>query len=52
MAFTKNVGRGEGILRVVPGIILILFGFFLSGFWRPLSIVIGGFLVVTAIVGY
>ena len=52
MAITKNVGRDEGILRAVIGIALILFGLFLTGFWRPLSIIVGGLLAVTAIVGY
>jgi predicted phage tail protein len=48
----KNVGRGEGILRVVLGIILIVSGFFLSGFWMLLSVVVGGILTLTAIIGY
>lgn len=52
MAVTKNVARGEGTLRAVLGVILILLGFFLPGFWKPLSIVVGGLLVLTAIVGY
>ena len=52
MAITKNVARREGILRIILGFILILLGFFLAGFWKPLSIVVGGFLVLTAIVGY
>jgi predicted phage tail protein len=52
MAVTKNVQRGEGILRIVIGAFLIVFGFFLAGFWRPLSIVAGGLLALTAIVGY
>ena len=52
MAITKNVARGEGILRVILGLILILFGIFLAGFWKPLSIVVGGSLVLTVIVGY
>ncbi len=52
MAITKNVARGEGVFRIVLGVILILSGFFLTGFWMPLSIVIGGLFVLTAIVGY
>ena len=52
MAITKNVGRGEGILRVILGVILIILGFFLAGFWKPLSIVVGVLLVLTAIVGH
>ncbi len=52
MAITKNVVRGERILRAIIGVILILFGFFLAGFWKPLSIVVGGLLALTAIVGH
>jgi predicted phage tail protein len=52
MAVTKNVERSEGILRVVIGAFLIVFGFFLTGFWKPLSVVVGGLLVLTAVVGY
>lgn len=52
MVITKNVVSGERILRVILGVMLILFGFFLAGFWKPLSIVVGGLLVLTAIVGY
>ena len=52
MVITNNVARGERILRVIIGLMLILFGFFLTGFWKPVSIVVGGLLVLTAIVGY
>ena len=52
MAVTKNVGRDEGNLRAVLGVILTLLGFFLPGFWKPLFIVAGGLLVLTAIVGH
>jgi predicted phage tail protein len=52
MVITKNVARGEGIFRIVLGIMLILSGFFPGGFWMLLSIVIGGLLVLTGIVGY
>ncbi len=52
MVITNNVVRGERILRVILGVMLILFGFFLAGFWKLLSIVVGGLLVLTAIVGY
>ncbi len=52
MTVTKNVARREGIIRAVLGVILTLLGFFLGEFWKPLSIVVGGLLVLTAIVGY
>ena len=46
MAITKN--QGEKL--VILGAILIPFGFVLTGFWKPLSIVIGVLLVVAALV--
>ena len=52
MAIAKNVAKSEGIVRIVVGVILIVWGFFLSGFWQPLSIVVGAFLLITAFVGY
>ena len=52
MAVTRNMERGEGILRVIIGAILFVLGFFLTGFWKPISIVVGGLLVLTAVVGY
>ena len=52
MAITRNVERGEGILRVVIGAILIVVGLFLTGFWKPLCVVVGGLFMLTAIVGY
>ena len=52
MAVTRNVKRGEGILRVIIGAVLFVLGFFLTGFWKPLSVVVGGLLVLTAVVGY
>lgn len=52
MAITRNVGRGEGTLRVILGAILVILGFFLAGFLKPLSIIVGGVVILTAIVGY
>jgi hypothetical protein len=52
MAITRNVGRGEGILRVILGVILVIVGFFLAGFLKPLSIIVGGIVILTAIVGH
>jgi len=52
MAITRNVGRGEGILRVILGVILVILGLFLAGFLKPLSIIVGGVVILTAIVGY
>ncbi len=52
MAITRNVGRGEGIVRVILGVILIILGFFLTGFLKPISIIVGGIVILTAIVGH
>lgn len=52
MAITRNVKRGEGILRVILGVMLVILGFFLAGFLQPLSIIVGGILILTAIIGY
>jgi len=48
----KNVASGEKIVRIILGIILVVWGFFLSGFWRPASIVVGVLFLLTAFVGY
>ena len=52
MAFMKNVAQGEKVVRIILGIILVVWGFFLTGLWRPASIVIGVLLLLTALVGY
>jgi hypothetical protein len=52
MAIMRNVGKGEGILRGIGGGILILLGYLLPGFWKPLCIVVGALFVLTAFVGY
>lgn len=52
MAISKNVAGVERIIRIILGIILILWGFALSGFWRPASMVVGVLLLLTAFIGY
>lgn len=52
MAITKNVGKVEQIVRIIIGVVLILLGFALTGFWGPASIIVGALLVLTAVVGY
>jgi hypothetical protein len=52
MANAKNVGREERIVRAILGAILVASGFFLAGLWKPLSIGVGCFLLVTAFVQY
>lgn len=52
MAIAKNVGKGEQIVRIIIGVMLIILGFVLTGFWGPASIVVGALVVLTALVGY
>ena len=52
MAISKNVAKVERVIRIILGIILILCGFSLSGFWRPASIVVGVLLLLTAFIAY
>jgi hypothetical protein len=52
MAISKNVGKGERVARIILGAILIPAGFSLAGLWKPLSIVLGAFLILTSFVGY
>ncbi len=48
----KNVGKGEGIFRLIIGIILIIFAFFISGVFRWILGLIGVVVILTAIFGY
>jgi predicted phage tail protein len=48
----KNVGKGEGIFRLIIGVILIILAFFISGVFRWISGLIGVVLILTAIFGY
>ncbi len=52
MAIIKNIAKVEKLVRIISGIILIPLGFVLTGFWKPVSIAVGAWLVVTAFVGY
>ncbi len=52
MAINKNVAKVERVIRIILGIILIFWGFSLTGFWRPASIVVGVLLLATAFIGY
>jgi hypothetical protein len=52
MAIAKNVAKGEGIGRIILGVLLIVWGFSVSGFWQPVFIVVGASLLITAFVGY
>jgi len=52
MGIAKNVAGVERIGRIVLGIFLIPFGFFLPSFWKYLFIVAGASFILTAFVGY
>jgi predicted phage tail protein len=48
----KNVGKGEGIFRLIIGVILIILAFFISGVFRWILGLIGVVVILTAIFGY
>jgi hypothetical protein len=52
MAEAKNLAQNERIIRVSLGVVLIVVGFLLPGFWKPLSLVLGLCLLYTAFVAY
>jgi hypothetical protein len=52
MAIVKNVARGERSVRFILGVILIGLGFFLTGFWKPLFVIVGICFMITGFVGY
>ncbi len=52
MVIAPNVSKVEKGVRVILGAVLIAFGFFLTGYWRPISIGLGSFFLFTAWVGY
>jgi ABC-type sugar transport system permease subunit len=48
----KNVEKGEGIFRLIVGIVLIISAFFISGVFRWILGPIGLVVILTAIFGY
>jgi hypothetical protein len=52
MDIRKNVGKGEGPIRIIVGSVLIPFGFFLKGLWKPVFILVGLSLILTPFIGY
>jgi predicted phage tail protein len=48
----KNVGKEEGIFRVIIGVILIILAFFIEGILRWVVGLIGVIFILTAIFGY
>jgi Inner membrane protein YgaP-like, transmembrane domain len=51
MKFGKNVGKKEGLLRVVIGIVLILLMIVVDGWLRWVSGLMGISLIATALAG-
>ncbi|MFH0811645.1 MAG: YgaP-like transmembrane domain [Pseudomonadota bacterium] len=51
MKFEKNVGKKEGLLRIVVGILLLLLMIVLDGWLRWVSGLIGISLIATALAG-
>jgi hypothetical protein len=48
----KNIGRGEGIFRLITGVILIILAFFISGAFRWIAGFVGVVVILTALFGY
>jgi hypothetical protein len=52
MADVQNLVRNERIIRVILGGVLIIVGFLVPGFWKPLSLVLGLCFLFTAYIAY
>jgi sulfite exporter TauE/SafE len=52
MASVKNLPKIERIIRTILGIFLIIVGFYVHGFWKPLSLVLGLCFLFTAFIAY
>jgi len=52
MAEVKNLVKGERIFRIILGSVLIIVGFYVHGFWKALSLVLGLCFLFTAFVAY
>jgi hypothetical protein len=48
----KNIGKGEGVFRLIIGVILIILAFLVSGIFRWILGLGGVVLILTAIFGY
>ena len=48
----KNVGKEEGIFRLIIGVILIIVAFFILGAFRWILGLVGVVVILTAIFGY
>ena len=49
---SKNVGRGEGIFRLILGVILTILAFFISGVFQWVLGLVGMVVILTAIFEY
>jgi len=52
MAEVTNMAQHERIIRVILGAILIIVGFLLPGFWKPLLLFLGLCFLFTAYIAY
>jgi hypothetical protein len=52
MADVQNLVRNERIIRAILGGVLIIVGFLLPGFWKPLSLILGLCFLFTAYIAY
>jgi len=48
----KNIGKGEGVFRLIIGVILIIVAFFISGVFQWILGLVGVIVILTAIFGY
>jgi len=48
----KNIGKGEGLFRLIIGVVLIILAFFISGFFRWMLGFVGVVVILTALFGY
>jgi len=48
----KNVGKGEGIFRLIIGVILIILAFFVSGVFQWILGLVGVVVIFTGLFGY
>jgi hypothetical protein len=52
MADVQNLAQNERIIRTIVGGVLIIVGFLLPGFLKPLSLVLGLCFLFTAYISY
>jgi hypothetical protein len=52
MAEVTNLAKNERIIRIILGVVLIIVGFALHGFWKPLLLFLGLCFLFTAYISY